>query len=67
MTVSRSLTEAVCRSQIEANITGVARGQRTKEEVLQEAAHAFSGFFQAAAQQAGAPLPWQSNVLRQVL
>ena len=51
--VSHLTSVSGCRSQIEANITGVARGQRTKQEVLEEAAHAFSGFFQAARQQSG--------------
>ena len=41
------------RGKIETNITAVARGQRSKEDVLQEAAAWFKDAFLAAQQKAG--------------
>lgn len=41
------------RSQIEANITAVAQGRRSKEAVLQEAVEAFTASFAMAQQRQG--------------
>ena len=42
-----------CRGKIETNITAVARGQRSKEDVLQEAATWFKEAFLSAQSKAG--------------
>ena len=49
------LVAAACRGLIERNITAVAQGRRTKEEVLSEAVQCFRAAFMIAAQQQGMP------------
>ena len=46
---------AACRGLIERNITAVAQGRRTKEEVLLEAVQYFRADFMIAAQKQGMP------------
>ena len=46
---------AACRGLIERNITAVAQGRRTKEEVLLEAVQCFRADFMIAAQKQGMP------------
>jgi len=45
------------RGLIERNITAVAQGRRTKEEVLAEAVQCFRADYLVAAQKQGAPRP----------
>ena len=49
--------DLVCRAQIEANITAVAQGRRTKEVVLQEAVDAFRATLAVAQQRQGTSFP----------
>ena len=52
-----------CRATIEANITAVARGQRSKESVLDEAVQFFKADFNSASQKQSMYLPTALHAL----
>ena len=54
MLAAEHLVMLPCRGKIEANITAVAHGQRTKESVLQEAVQFFKADFMSAQIKKGA-------------